>query len=100
MRDIDDFENPLGLSDDRLQELFRFVNEKVDLAALREQKCPTCGKRTVVMAMAWKGGGIGSSDSVWEPTAYERVTPEVFCTCPGGPAHPDTPPLPGEVYGD
>lgn len=54
---------------------------------LREaMRCPRCGKSTIVMATAWRGHGTGQHGAArYDATAFERISTETHCTCPGGP---------------
>lgn len=62
-----------------LRELGRGLNEAF--------KCPTCGKSKLVRAVAHRGHGTGQRGaSYYGPTAFEQISDDTHCTCPGGPA--------------
>ena len=48
--------------------------------------CPVCGKSKIVRATSHQGHGTGQSgESHYTATAFEAITIETHCTCPGGP---------------
>lgn len=48
--------------------------------------CPVCGKSKMISATAHRGRGTGrKGESHYDATAFEAVSPDTHCTCPGGP---------------
>jgi hypothetical protein len=55
---------------------------RVAMQALRDMKCPDCGKRIAVMATGWKGRGTGQRGaSHYNATSFEARDPATHCTC-------------------